>query len=326
MKGLRAHRLNGPSALNLETFDSPEPGPAQVLITVAAAGLHLADLAASAGERLPLPPTPFIPGLEVSGTVAALGEGVSGLKKGDKVAAFTDWGGLAEQVVAETQLCLKLPKGLQPDVAAALPMAYAGALLALRHKAGLNGGEMLLVLGAGGLAGLAAIAVGKMLGATVMAVAAGDARGSAAADQGADHVIDATATALTDAVEAFTGGAGSAVVFDPVGGEASDLALATCGLGARYLVAGFAGGRVGSLNARTAFARDVKILAANTPLTVAAAKPAARSALQEVLIWAASGKIAPRIGARFKLDDAKSAIDYVQNRRATGAVLVTMGE
>ncbi len=324
MKGIRAQRLNGPTALKLEEWEAPAPGPGQLLIDVAAAGVNLADIAAAAGERQPLPSLPFVPGLEAAGRVAALGEGVSGFKVGDKVAAYLAWGGLAEQAVADAALTVKLPKGLAPDVAAVLPAAYAGALLALKDKARLQGGETLLVLGAGGAAGLAAIAIGKILGATVIAAAGTDARGAAAGEQGADHVIDSATMRLGDVIAGWTDGKGVDVVFDPVGGDASAAALGACAPGARFLVAGFAGGKVGSLNARAVFARDLQILAANLTLAVAADPKAARAALQEVLSWAAAGKITPRIAARFAFADARTALDYVQNRRGAGAVLVTM--
>jgi NADPH2:quinone reductase len=325
MKALRAHRLVGPEVLALEEVETPAPGPGEVLIAVKAAGVHLADFAALAGERNPRPAVPFTPGLEVAGTVASLGAGVKGLKKGQRVVAFVPWGGLAEQAIASAAVCVAIPDGLTDAQGASLPFAYGGAILALREKAGLGKGETVLVMGAGGFMGLAAIEAAKQLGARVVAVAGGEARVALAREHGADHIVDAASAVLADAVRELTGGNGADVVFDPVGGDAFEAAMGAAATGARFISTGFAAGRVPQVNLAALFARDMYLVAANIPLTVKSHPALARSALEDAVAWAAVGTIKPHIAAQFALADARHAFEYVKARRGNGAVIVTIG-
>jgi NADPH2:quinone reductase len=322
MKALIAQRLSGLDALALEEIAAPAPGPGEVLIGVAAAGLHLADLAALAGERHPRPELPFVPGLEASGLVAAVGDGVDGLKAGDRVVAFLDWGGLAEGAVAKASLCAPVPDNVSFSHAAALPVTYAGALMALRDRAQLMPGETVLVLGAGGHAGLAAVTIAKKLGARVLAVASGETRGREAAERGADAVVDSSVRPLSESVLALAGAAGVDVVFDPVGGDAFEMALLTLASGARVLSSGFAGGRVPRVNMSALYARDASLICTNLPLTVRAEPDFARRALRDVLAWAANSEITPNIAAQFPVTDAKPAFEYVKGRRNAGAVII----
>jgi NADPH2:quinone reductase len=320
MKAFRSARLGGTFALEDIAALSPEPD--EVVIALHAVGVHLADAAAAAGDRLPLPPTPFTPGLEGAGTIAAIGERVKGLEKGDFVAAFVPWGGLAEQAVTKAGLAAKLPEDMGVSVGAILPVGYAGALMALR-EASLRAGETLLVLGAGGAAGLAAIEIGKCLGLRVIAAASGAARLRLAAAI-ADEATDSGETPLAEAVMKLTSGRGADVVFDPVGGEALEAALGGIANGARIVSAGFAGGRTARVNLASLFGRGAKLLTANLPLPIQEHPERAGEALREVIAWAASGKIQPRIAAKFPLAQASHALDYAKSRRGQGGVLVTM--
>ena len=324
MRAYRADRLGGLDALSLAEADAPEPGPGQLRIAVRAAGVHLADMAALAGQRQPRIDPPFVPGFEVAGTVSAVGPDTGEFRAGQSVVAFLSSGGLAEEAVADAALCVALPTGLDFVKAAALPLAYAGALMALRDKARLAAGETLLVLGSGGPAGLGAIETGKRLGATVIAAAGHLARREAAAGQGADHTIDSASTALGKAVLELTDGRGADVVFDPVGGDGSAAALAALGTGGRILCAGFAGGKAPALNTLALYARDAALISANVPLAIATQPARARAALEEAAGWAAAGEIRPRIAAQFGFDDVRHAFDYVMGRRGAGAVIVTV--
>ncbi|HWA30930.1 MAG TPA: NADPH:quinone oxidoreductase family protein [Rhizomicrobium sp.] len=325
MKALVAQRLAGLEALALDEVAAPAPGPGEVLIGVGAVGLNLADVAALAGERHPRPDLPFTPGLEVAGLVAATGPDVSGFQPGDRVAAFVGWGGLAEGAVAKAELCARLPDGMALTTAACLPVAYAGALIALRERARLAAGETVLVLGAGGHAGLAAVDIAKKQGARVIAVASGEIRGSEAGERGADEVVDSSARPLSESVAALTHGAGVNVVYDPVGGDAFEMSLLTLANGGRVISAGFAGGRIPRVNLPALHARDAVLFAANTPLTVLAHPADAKAALADVIAWANEAAFEPRIAAQFTLSDAKAGLDYVKSRRNTGAVIVTVG-
>jgi NADPH2:quinone reductase len=324
MKAYRAHRLAGLDLLALDEAAAPEPAAGQVLIAVKAVGIHLADFAALSGERAPRPAVPFTPGLEVVGAVAALGDGVRKLKPHQRVVAFVPWGGLAEGALASAELCVPAPEALTDVQAASLPVAYAGAILALREKAGLQKGESVLVLGAGGFIGLAAVEAAKQLGARVIAAAGGEARSALAGEHGADHIVDSSSEVLADRVKEFTGGKGADVIFDPVGGDAFEAAMGAGATGARFICAGFAGGRVPRVNLAQFFARDLHLVAVNLPLTVASHPARARAALEDAVKWAVEGKFQPRIAAQFPLAEARHALEYVKARRGNGAVVVTL--
>lgn len=325
MEAYSANRLGGLDALIRSEVGTPEPGAGQIRIAVRAAGLHLADLAALAGQRPPRPSLPFIPGFEVSGTVDAVGPDAGDFAPGQAVIAFVGAGGLGELVLAEAALCVPMPEGVAFGRAAGLPIAYAGALVALRDRARLEAGQRLLVLGAGGQAGLAAIDLGQRLGAEVIAVAGQESRLEAARAQGADHTIAAAAAPLGEAVLALTDGRGADVVFDPVGGEASRAAMTALAPGGRIVCAGFAAGEPTPVNVMALYGRDAAFIAANVAVLIERAPDRARRALAEVAEWTAGGAIRPRIAAQFPFDEAHHALDYVMNRRDAGAVVVTRG-
>jgi len=316
MKAYRANRLGGPQALALGEAGEPVPGPGDAIITVEAVGLNLVDLAALAGERQPRPGLPFTPGVEIAGRVAG-GEGLGG-----RIVAFVPWGGLAERVVARREACVAVPDSLDASQAAALPLAYAGALMALEGKARLMAGQDLLVLGAGGGAGLAAIAIGKLLGARVIGAANGAERLAQAKAHGADQVFDSGLTAVAEATREATGGKGADVVFDPVGGDASTAALAALAQGGRIVAAGFAGGRASPLNPARLYLLGGELLTANTVLEAERNPVAARDALARVVAWTAEGRLSPRIAAQFAFADVRHALDYVGSRKGSGAVIV----
>lgn len=323
METYRADRLGGPDMLVRTDADTPEPGPGQLRIAVRAVGIHLADLAALAGQRPPRPSLPFTPGVEVSGTVSAVGPEGADFAPGQAVIGFVGSGGLAEEALASAALCVPLPEGMAFGRAAGLPVAYAGGLVALRDRAGLGGGQTLLVLGAGGQAGLAAVELGKRLGAEVIAAAGQASRLEVAVAQGADHTIMAATSPLGETVLELTDGRGADVVFDPVGGDGSRAALAALAPGARIVCAGFAAGQAPAVNAMALYGRDAALITANAGVMIETVPDALRAALADVAAWAASGEIRPRIAAQFPFDQARHALDYVMNRRDTGAVVVT---
>jgi len=324
MKAYRAHRLGGPQALKLEETDEPAPGPADVIIAVEAVSLQLADLATLTGERGPRPKLPFTPGLEVAGRIVARGDETRGLEAGSPVVGYVPWGGLAERVATRWDACAALPDTLTAAQAAALPFAYAGALTALGTKARLKHGQTVLVLGAGGPLGMAAVAIAKALGATVIATANGATRLSHAEEMGADHIFDAGLVSVPSAVQERTDGKGVDVVFDPVGGDVAALALRALAPEGRYVLAGFAGGKPSPLDSAQLFARDATIVTANTVLSAERDPAAAGEALARVVEWAATGVFVPRIAAQFAFADVLPAFDYLAGRRGSGSTIVTI--
>jgi NADPH2:quinone reductase len=325
MKAFLTRSLTSLDALALADTAVPEPEAGEVVIAVGAASVQLADIAFALGQRLPRPALPFTPGMEAAGLVASVGAGVKGLKKGDLVAAFLPSGGIAEFATAKAAAVVTLPKGVTPTVGASLPHGHAAVVLALRERAALKAGETLVVLGAGGRQGLAAIEIGKQLGARVIAVASSTERREAAAEQGADDVLDPGNTSVAEQVLNLTGNRGADVIFDPVSGDAAIAAFPAGVPGMRYVLTGFAGGSVPRLDPSQLFARDATLIAANAMLAVERDPAAARKALGDVIAWTAGGKLKPRIAAKFALKDARAAFDYIAARRGIGATIVTMG-
>jgi NADPH2:quinone reductase len=324
MKTFQTSRLSGLKDFALADAAAPEPEAGEIVLAPAAIGVQLSDLALASGQRVPSPGLPFVPGMEAAGTVTAVAKGIRGFKVGDKAVAFLGSGGLAEAVRAKSNLCVPLPATLSADIAAILPHNYAGTLVALRDRAVLKPGDILLVLGAGGAAGGAAIEVGKQLGAKVIAVANGADRLEAAKELGADHVIDSGNATVGDEVPKLTGGARADVIFDPISGEAAIAAFPAGAIGMRYVLAGFAGGSVPRLDPALLFARDAILISANTHRMAEHEPDRMRKALLEVVGWAVDGKIKPRVAAKFALKDARHAFDYLAARRALGGVVVTI--
>lgn len=324
MKAYRAHRLAGPQGLVLEEAEEPKPGPGEVVIAVEAVGLELADLATVSGERAPRPKLPFTPGLQVAGRIVARGARLRGHALDSAVTAFVPWGGLAERVVAVAAACVAIPDELPMPQAAALPFAYGGALLALGNKASLKSGQSVLVLGAGGHAGLAAVAVAKAMGAIVIAVASGAERLTYAQELDADHILDAGLVSIAKGVEDATAGKGVDVVYDPVGGEASSAALAALAPEGTYVTAGFASGKAPVFDTVKLFARGGSLLTANTVLSAENDPAAMGTAIARVVGWVKAGQFVPRIAAQFSFAEIRPAFDYVASRRGSGAVIVKL--
>ncbi|MEL6267671.1 MAG: zinc-binding dehydrogenase, partial [Pseudomonadota bacterium] len=239
---MRAMRLNETGGrLVEETLAVPEPGPGQVLVRVAACAVNFADTLMVKGRYQETPDLPFSPGLEVAGTVEALGAGVEGPAPGTRVAALPGHGGMAEYVLAPAATVVPVPDAMDMRAAAGLQVAYGTAHVALWHRAGLKPGERLVVTGAAGGAGLAAVAVGALMGAEVVAVARGEARLETVRAVGAAHAIDPTAGDLREALLAL---GGVDVVYETVGGDMWKGCLRAARPEARLLPLGFAGGDV----------------------------------------------------------------------------------
>lgn len=324
MKAMCAERLAGIDALKLAEVPDPKAGPGELLIRMSVCTVNIADLAAVRGEMLPAPQVPHIPGIEGSGIVLGAGEGVTGFKPGDPVAAFFSRGALAEKAVTRADRAVKLPAKADSAAAATLPHAYAGALYALHLKARLKKDEYLLVLGAGGTQGIAAIEVGKLMGARVIAAAPKEDRKSIAEEHGADVTIASGETPLVEAVAEVTKKRGADVVFDPVGGDGTEAAVRALASRARYVAAGFMSGKVPNVPVRALFARDADYYTANSYAIAEANHEQMRDALAQIMTWYGEGRLRPRVAAKFPLAEAQHAFSYVLSRRGAGATLVTI--
>ncbi len=237
-----AEQFGPPEVYTLRDHDPGPPGPGQVRLAVKAVGISYVDVLTAAGEYQVKPPLPFIPGSECSGVIEALGEGVIGLSVGDEIVG-SSWGGLfAEVALIPAKNARIIPGGLSFAEAACFPVSAYTARYALIDRGALQAGETLLVLGAGGATGIAAIQIGKHLGAKVIASASSQDKRDLAKEAGADIAVDARAEDWRDLVKAANGGNGVDVVFDPVGGEASEPAFRSLGWKGRHLIIGFPGG------------------------------------------------------------------------------------
>ena len=305
---------------SLETVEAPEPvpGPGQVLIEVAAAGANYVDGLFLHGRYQIKPPLPFVPGGEVAGTVRALGPGVSGPAVGSRVAALCGIGGFAEQVVVQAQAAVVIPDVLDFPRAATFTQSYCTALFALRDRAGLREGETVLVLGAGGGVGLAAVQVAKALGAKVLAGASSAEKRDTALAAGADAVVDTLAEDVKTAARAFSEG-GVDVVYDPVGGELADPALRALRDYGRYAVIGFTGG-IPSLPLNQVLLRNRAIVGVDWGRWAMSAPEKQTALHREALDLVAEGRLDPIAPAVRPLAEAGEVLDALLNRQVTGKV------
>lgn len=322
MPGVRAivcPELGPLDHLRLDEVDPPTAGPGRVVIAVEAAGVNYVDGLFVQGRYQITPPVPFTPGGEVAGTVAEVGEGVTGLAVGDRVVASPGLGGFAERVAVPAAAVLRLPDGLDAAVAATMLQSYGTARFALTRRTTVAAGEWVLVLGAGGGVGLAAIDVSRALGARVVAAASSDAKLEVARAAGAEATVDYTAEDLKSRVRELTDG-GADVVVDPVGGPHAEPALRATRWGGRYVVIGFAGGGIPSLPANLVLLNNRTVVGVDWGAWAGRHRDENRALLDEVLADAAAGRLHPTPPATRPLADAAAALADLLERRVVGKV------
>lgn len=301
----------------------PEPVPeeGEVKIDVHACSVNFADLLMIGGTYQTRPPLPFVPGLEAAGTIASAPEG-SGFLTGDRVVAILWHGGYAEQAVAASRETFLLPASVSFEVAAALTSAYVSTALALQRVARLMPSQTLLVLGASGGVGLAAVQLGKALGATVIAVAGTADKLATVREAGADHVISHRGEDWKEQVQAAAGPSGVDVCFDPVGGPLFDSALSTLGWGGRYVLVGFAAGQVPQIPAHRLLVKHRAVLGSSLRYFRYREPAALRETMEQLFTWYAQGKVAPRITGRLPLSRTSEGLRALEERRAIGKLVV----
>lgn len=304
----------------MEERDDPVPGPGQVLIAVEAAGVNFVDALFIAGQYQIKPPLPFVPGSEVAGTVAAVGDGVSAVAPGDRVLAGCGMGGYATHVLVPEGSVAPVPDTLDAARAATFIQSYCTALFALRERGGLQPGETLLVLGAGGGVGLACVDVAAALGATSLAVASTAAKREAAVAAGARAALDPGVESLKDRARELTGGAGVDVVMDTVGGDLAAPALRALDYGGRYLVVGFASGAIPSLPLNQVLLRNRAVVGVDWGAWAMSHAEAQRALLADLLAMVAAGALHPVAPATYPLDEAGRALEDLRDRRVVGKV------
>jgi NADPH2:quinone reductase len=323
MRAMRCHAFGPPETLVLDQAPIPQPGPGQVAIKVAAAGVNFADILMTGGQYQEKPPLPFSPGLEAAGTVTEVGEGVTGFALGERVLAMTDWGAFAEQAVARAGDVFAIPPEMDFATAAALSIAYGTAYGALTWRAELKPGETLLVHGATGGVGLAAVEVGRAMGATVIATASGPDKLALAKARGAHHVIDYRHEDVRARVKEICGGVD--VAFDPVGGAAFEASLRVANWGARILIVGFAGGTVPQIPANILLVKNASAIGFYFGSYRRHRPELLPGTFAQLFAWYREGLIRPLVSERFPLDRAAEALLRLRDRRATGKIVLELG-
>ncbi|MCH7901323.1 MAG: NADPH:quinone oxidoreductase family protein [Acidobacteria bacterium] len=322
MRALICDDYQGIDALRVGELPEPEPTPGSLLIRVEAVAVNFADTLMVKGEYQIRPDPPFAPGYEVAGTVVVANQ-AHGLSPGDRVCGFLWYGGMAEKVVLLTQNTTMLPESIPFEVGAILPGTYGTSYHALVDRAELQKDETLLVLGAAGGVGLAAVQIGKALGANVIAAVSSTEKARFVGDAGADHVIRYDETQLREGIDAATDGAGVDVVYDPVGGEATELALRSTRWGGRLLVIGFATGTIPEIPLNLPLLKGNSVVGVfwGRFTTEEPDKHAANA--REVVEWVEQGKLKPMIQKTYSLDRGQDALRWVADRKVMGRVIIS---
>jgi NADPH2:quinone reductase len=324
MKAVLCKAFGPAETLVLEEIASPEAKKNEVLLEVHAAGVNFPDTLIIEGKYQFKPPFPFSPGGEAAGVVSAVGEKVSHLKVGDRVMALTGWGSFAEEVAVPGYNVMPIPVSMDFASAAAFGMTYGTSMHALKQRANLQPGETLLVLGASGGVGLAAVEIGKAIGAKVIAAASSAERLEVAKAAGADELINYSESNLKDEVKRLTGGQGADVIYDPVGGDLFDAAIRSIAWNGRLLVVGFASGRIPELPVNLTLLKGAAVVGVFWG-SFAQRQPQDNAAnFQQLFAWHAEGKLKPLVSQTFPLEQAAEAINTLGQRKAVGKVVVTV--
>jgi NADPH2:quinone reductase len=305
MRAIRCNQYGPPESLVLETLSDLQPGAGQVVIDVRAASVNFPDVLVIQNKYQMKPELPFTPGSEFAGVVRAVGPDVKRLKAGMRVAAYTAQGAFAEQALASEAACMPLPDDIDFASAAAITLAYGTSHHAVVDRGALKAGETMLVLGAAGGVGLAAVEIGKALGARVIAAASSPEKLALCVEHGADATIDYASENLRERIKALTDGNGPDVIYDPVGGEYAEPAFRSIGWRGRYLVVGFANGEIPKL-----------------PLNLALLKGASIAALQQIFGWIKDGRVRPHVTRRYALEQTAAALNDMASRRVSGKIVI----
>src|SRR5690554_5041715 len=322
MKAVLCKAFGPADTLVVEDVSSPEIKKNEVLLDVHAAGINFPDTLIIEGKYQFKPPFPFSPGGEASGVISAVGEKVSHLKVGDRVMAPTGWGSCAEQIAVPAYNILPMPDAMDFTTAAAFSMTYGTAMHALKQRGALQAGETLLVLGASGGVGLAAIEIGKAMGARVIAAASSAEKLEVARQAGADELINYQDEDIRERLKTLTKGQGVDVIIDPVGGDLFETVFRSIAWNGRMLVIGFASGTIPSLPANLPLLKGAAVIGVFWG-SFAQRQPQDNVAnFQQLFAWFAEGKLKPLVSQTFALEDTAQAINTLAARKAVGKLVI----
>ncbi|HWZ17387.1 MAG TPA: NADPH:quinone oxidoreductase family protein [Ktedonobacteraceae bacterium] len=324
MKAVLCKAFGPPESLAIEEVEPLKPGKGQVVISVKACGVNFPDALIIQGKYQSKPPFPFTPGSEVSGIVKELGEGVDFFKVGTHVMGFIGMGGFAEEVVADASQIIPMPHTLDFPTASAFLLTYGTSHHALKDRAQLQQGETLMVLGAAGGVGLAAVEIGKAMGARVIAAASSNEKLEVCKQHGADEVINYSTEDLRDRIKQLTGGKGIDVAFDPLGGDYSEPVLRSMAWGGRFLVIGFASGDIPRIPLNLPLLKACSIVGVFWGSFMERDPRHGRKNIQELITLMNEGKLKPHVSATHPLEHVADALNDLMERKVIGkAVLVT---
>ena len=322
MKAVLCTHFGPPEALKFADIDAPHPSPGEAVVRVKAVALNFFDTLLIAGKYQHKPPFPFSPGAEFAGLVESTGSGVSELATGDRVIGYSGWGAAREIVAVPAQRLVKIPNELEFERAAGLTVTYGTTLYALRERAELKPGESLAVLGAAGGTGVAAIELGKIMGARVIACASSDDKLAFARQHGADETVNYDREDLRGALKKLGGERGIDVVYDPVGGRYAEPAVRSLGWLGRYLVVGFAAGEIPKIPLNLALLKSCDIRGVAWGAWTGREPKAQRALMADILTWTAAGKLSAHVQAVYPLSEVAAALNMLAARQAMGKIVL----
>jgi len=322
MKALLCTRYGTPDDLELTDVPDPVPEPGQAVVRIKAAALNFFDTLIIAGKYQIKPTFPFSPAAEFAGTIECLGDGVGNLRPGDRVLGYTGYGAARESIAISAERLVRIPDGIDIDHAAGVTVTYGTSLHALKDRAALKPGETLAVLGASGGVGLAAVELGKLMGARVIACASSQEKIAFARGHGADDGINYSKDDLKDALRRATDGRGADVIYDPVGGTYSEAALRSMAWLGRYLVIGFAAGEIPKLPLNLVLMKVCDVRGVYWGSWIERDKPGHRANTTQLLAWLAEGKLSSHVHAIYPLDQAAEALKAIAGRKVMGKVIL----
>ena len=325
MKAILCTEWGGPEKLRVGDVAPPSPGPGEVTIDVEAAGVNFADTVIIQGTYQIKPDFPFVPGLEVAGTVAELGEGVDAVSIGDRVVGIPDVGAFAERVVVKAAAVVPIPDAMDFETAASFAVAYSTSHMALGYRAGLEAGETLMVFGAAGGVGLTAVEIGKIMGAEVIACAGTREKLDLCAARGADHVIDYGEEDIRERAREITGGKGADVIYDPVGGAAFDAAMRSIAWEGRIVVIGFASGDFNQARTNILLVKNIQVMGFYWGSYSRRRPSAIGESMTELIRMWEEGRLKPHISRVLPLERAGDALALMMDRKSTGKMVLTVG-
>lgn len=324
MKAILCKAYGPPSSLVLEDIESPKPKEKEVLVSLKACGVNFPDTLIIQGLYQFKPPLPFTPGSDIAGIVKEIGSEVKHLKVGDEVFGFVPYGGFAEEVVVASNACFPKPPRMDFPTAASFMLAYGTSYHALKDRAQLKVGETLLVLGASGGVGLAAVELGKLMGAKVIAAASSDDKLALCKEYGADETINYETEDLKNRIKELTEGKGVDVVYDPVGGHYSEEALRSMAWEGRFLVVGFAAGDIPKIPLNLTLLKGCSIVGVFWGSFAMKTPKKNMVNTMELMQWYSEAKLKPHIHGIYPLADTSKALEEMMNRQVKGKVVIGM--